>query len=167
MPAFVATTNIVQYNGGTIRSLNGEVFTFNCVMRNNVMSSLDRSHKQHTPARTVLLTVQLSLFSALPEMAALINSITLLLAAAQRHWLQRNSIQTLPHRATLKPSNQRKKKKKQYYHQRGTVLLDYSLFNTGILYSDYSQSQSTQTVHLMEMKTHIGTQKRSQILIYY
>lgn len=60
-----------------------------------------------------------------------------------------------------------KKKKKQYYHQRGTVLLDYSLFNTGILYSDYSQSQSTQTVHLMEMKTHIGTQKRSQILIYY
>lgn len=110
MPAFVATTNIVQYNGGTIRSLNGEVFTFNCVMRNNGMSSLDRSHKQHTAARTVLLTVQLSLFSALPEMAALINSITLLLAAAQRHWLQRNSIQTLPHRATLKPSNQRKKK---------------------------------------------------------
>ena len=110
MPAFAATTNIVQYNGGTIRSLNGEVFTFNCVMRNNVMSSLDRSHKQHIPARTVLLTVQLSLFSALPEMAALINSITLLLAAAQRHWLQRNSIQTLPHRATLKPSNQRKKK---------------------------------------------------------
>lgn len=69
------------------------------------MSSLDRSHKQHTPACTVLLTVQLSLFSALPEMAALINSITLLLAAAQTHWLQRNSIETLPHRETLKPSN--------------------------------------------------------------
>lgn len=165
MPAFVATTNIVQYNGGTIRALNGEVFTFNCVMRNNGMSSLDRSHKQHTAARTVLLTVQLSLFSALPEMATLINSITMLLAAAQRHWLQRNSIQTLPHRATLKPSNQRKKN--QYYHRRGTVLLDYSLFNTGILCSDYSQSQSTQTVHLMEMKTHTGTQNRSQILIYY
>lgn len=164
MPAFAATTNIVQYNGGTIRSLNGEVFTFNCVMRNNVMSSLDRSHKQHIPARTVLLTVQLSLFSALPEMAALINSITLLLAAAQRHWLQRNSIQTLPHRATLKPSNQRKKKK-QHYHQRGTVLLDYSLFNTGILYADYSQSQSSQTVHLMEMKAHIGTQKISNFNI--
>lgn len=157
MPAFAATTNIVQHNGGTIRSLNGEVFTFNCVLRNNVMSSLDHSHKQHTPARTVFLTVQLSLFSALPEMAALINSITLLLAAAQRHQLQRNSIQTLPHRATLKPSNQRKKK--QYYHQRGTVLLDYSLFNTGILYADYSQSQSSQTVHLTEMKAHIGTQK--------
>ena len=45
------------------------------------------------------------------------------------------------------------REKKQHYHQRGTVLLDYNLFNTGILYSDYSQSQSTQTIHLMEMKS--------------